>query len=472
MEEPPVKVVLINPYELGRQPFALAQPAAWLARAGFEVRCIDLAIEAFDAQTLADAGVVAVSLPMHTATRIALEALDRIRALAPEAKLCAYGLYAPVNERLLRRVGFSAVLGGEAEASLVSFAERVRAGDGAVQSEPVVSLAKLDFLTPARDGLPPLDRYATLRLPAGGERRMAFTEASRGCKHLCRHCPVVPVYEGRFRVVPVEVVLADIRTQVAEGAEHVSFGDPDFLNGPTHALRVVDALHREFPKLTYDATIKVEHLIKHAGHLGHLRETGCVLVTSAFESVDERILERLAKGHTGTDLDRAVDLLERAGIALAPTFVPFTPWTTLAGYLDLLAWLARRRLVSSVPPVQLALRLLVPAGSHLLHLDDMRALAGPLDDERLGHPWRHPEPAVDELQLAVQAIAERAEAAGEARASTFAALWRLAHERLDRVAPALPDDLGQPGPQHSEAWYCCAEPTARQLGAAAASGPA
>ena len=109
---------------------------------------------------------------------------------------------------------------------------------------------------------------------------MGYTEATRGCKHLCRHCPVVPVYRGAFRIVQQDVVLEDIRQQVAAGAEHITFGDPDFFNGPGHAIPIVEALHREWPALTYDVTIKMEHLLKHRELLPVLKATGCLFVTS------------------------------------------------------------------------------------------------------------------------------------------------------------------------------------------------
>src|SRR5579875_3620025 len=93
---------------------------------------------------------------------------------------------------------------------------------------------------------------------------------------------------GRFRIIQPEIVLADIRQQVEMGAQHVTFGDPDFFNGIRHALRIVTALHQEFPALTYDVTIKVEHLLKHAEYLQILRDTGCLFVTTAVESLDDR----------------------------------------------------------------------------------------------------------------------------------------------------------------------------------------
>ena len=519
------EVVLVSPYELGRQPFGLAEAASWLRGAGFEVRCIDLSRERLEPERLRDAGLVAVHLAMHTAGRIAAAAFARMRALAPRARFAVFGLYAPVNEAYFRELGAEAVLGGEVEPALVAWAracrdaacepetvpvpepERTRhdgagrttargeatEGDGtrapgrpdrserrhrpvnnrfdadgaAATARPGIGtgggvhLDKIEFLVPDRSGLPPLDQYARLELPDGGERVVGFAEASRGCKHRCRHCPVVPVYDGRFRVVPRDVVLADIRQQAAAGAEHISFGDPDFFNGPTHALRVVEAMHAEHPRLTFDATIKVEHLLRCRAHLPRLRDAGCLFITTAVEAVDDTILAHLRKNHTAADFEAAVAVMRAAGIALAPTFVAFTPWTTVPGYRDLLERIASLGLVASVPPVQLTIRLLVPDGSRLLELAEVRDLVEPFDRTLLGYPWRHPDPRVDALQEELADLVEHT--GGSPREETFAQVWRIAHAALGAPAPALPPDLGEPIPHHSEPWYCCAEPTGEQL---------
>ena len=460
-----MRAVLINTYELGRQPFGIAQAVAWLRDAGHEVVCLDLAVQPLERERLANADLVALHVPMHTATRIAVKALPRIRAMAPTARLCAFGLYAPVNESLFRELGVDTVLGGEVEPGLAALAERIARGDPSPQPDAVINLAKIPFLTPDRAGLPPLSRYASLILPDGSSKIVGFTEASRGCKHLCRHCPVVPVYQGRFRVVPVAVVMADIRAQVTAGARHISFGDPDFLNGPSHALRVVRALHREFPELSYDVTVKVEHIVNSREMLAELKKTGCLFITTAVESVDERILACLEKGHTRTDFEQAAAMLRRAGITMAPTFVPFTPWTTLAGYVELLDALVALRLVENVPPVQLSIRLLVPEGSYLFRIPGFETLVEPFDRGMLGYPWRHQDPGVDALQKEVHALVERAEERNEPRRQTFEAIYRCAYARLGKIPPALPADLGSPIPRLSEAWYCCAEPTERQLAA-------
>ncbi|MFQ6024663.1 MAG: CUAEP/CCAEP-tail radical SAM (seleno)protein [Acidiferrobacterales bacterium] len=461
----PFKVVLINPYELGRQPFGLAQPAAWLRGDDFSVVCLDLALQKLEPGILARAGLVAIYLGMHTATRIALEALPRIRELAPDAHLCAYGLYAPMNAELLRGLGVKAILGGECEPALLQLAQQLRSGGEALAAtQSIIHLTKVPFVKPDRTGLPSLSDYAHLQLPDGSTKVVGFAEASRGCKHLCRHCPVVPVYQGRFRVIPVAIVMEDIRQQVDTGAGHISFGDPDFLNGPTHALRIVRALHAEFPDVTYDATIKIQHLIHHRDLLPELKRTGCNFLTSAVESVDDKVLAYLDKNHTRADFRRAVRLLRATGMALAPTFVPFTPWTTLEGYIDLLQHVVDLELVQSVPPVQLSIRLLIPEGSYMLKIPGFRKQVESFDPKLLGYPWKHRDSRVDRLQADIQTWVADAEAQGLPRRQAFERTWHLAHEALGRTPPALPNgDLGPKIPHMSEPWYCCAEPTSQQL---------
>jgi hypothetical protein len=459
-----MKVVLINPYELGRQPFGLAEPAAWLKREGCEVKCLDLSLQMLEPEVLAGANLVAIYVAMHTATRIAVAALPRIKELAPDAHLCVYGLYAPMNEAMFRDLGVATVLGGEVEPALVSLMRRLKSSNTGDQSEPVVSLAKIEFVMPDRSGLPALSRYAHLITPEGGSKVVGFAEGSRGCKHLCRHCPVVPVYQGKFRILPVEVVMQDIRQQVAAGAQHISFGDPDFFNGPTHAERLMRALHAEYPEVTYDATIKIQHLLAYPELLPVLKDTGCLFITSAIESVDDRILEYFSKNHTNTDFGRAVQLVRSAGIALAPTFVPFTPWTTLDGYIALLARLVELELIESVPPIQLAIRLLVPQGSELLKLPGFMKYLGAFDPNLLGFPWEHADARVDALQKDIQALVAEAETNDMTRRDSFVRIWQLAHVAAGLNAPALPEgSTATLAARLSEPWYCCAEPTDQQL---------
>jgi len=464
------KVVLINPYELGRQPFALAEAAAWLKRDGFAVNCIDLSLQKLDPELLENADLVAIYVGMHTATRIAIQALPRVRRLAPNAHLCVYGLYAPMNEALLRKLGVETILGGEVEPALASLGRSLRsrsttskAATAVKQSEPVVNLGKIRFEVPDRSVLPKLSRYAHLVMPDGSTRVVGFAEGSRGCKHMCRHCPVVPVYQGTFRVVPADVVIEDIRQQVREGARHISFGDPDFFNGPTHGIGLARALHEAFPHVSFDATIKVQHIIEHAQLLPEMRRCGCLFITSAVEAVDDEVLRMLDKHHVSRDFDRAVELTRAAGIALAPTFVAFTPWTTLEGYIALLERLIELQLVESVPPVQLVIRLLVPEGSALLGVPGFRDRLKAFDPALLGYPWEHADPRVDRLQQDIQAGVARWEQEGLSRREVFGQIWRMAHEAAGWSAQEIAGEQGPAIPRLSEAWYCCAEPTDQQL---------
>jgi radical SAM superfamily enzyme YgiQ (UPF0313 family) len=457
-----MNVLLVSTYELGRQPFGLASPAAWLREAGAAATCLDLALQPLDPVAVRAADLVAFYLPMHTATRIAARVIERVRALNRRAHLCCYGLYAPLNEPYLRGLGVGTVLGGEFEAGLVSLVRRLRewpsGPDTGAQPEPRISLAKQAFRVPDRTGLPGLSSYAFVQMGDGSRRIAGYTEASRGCKHRCRHCPIVPVYDGKFRLVDREVVLADIRRQVAAGAEHITFGDPDFFNAPTHALALVRALHEEHPFLTYDVTIKVEHLLKDAARLTTLCETGCLFVTSAVEAADDRILAILDKGHTREDFIRLVRLCRDVGLVLNPTFVAFTPWTTLEGYQELLALLAGLDLVQHVAPIQLAIRLLIPSGSKLLDLPEVRAMVGPFDEAALVFPWRHADPRVDQLCVEVQALVKAAEAEAASRRDIFSRVW-LAAERAasqtGRRLPRPPDRRPRATiPYLSEPWYC------------------
>ncbi len=468
-----MNALLISTYELGRQPFGLASPAAWLRRAGASVNCLDLSREPLGEGPVCSADFIAFFLPMHTATRLAVDVLPEVRRINPRAHLCFYGLYAPVNEKFLRQLGAETILGGEFEEGLVQAFERVRRARAeapepgsrlagkerrSAQPEPLVSLARQSFLTPEREGLPPLSKYAHLNHPDGKPRNVGYTEASRGCKHLCRHCPVVPVYGGHFRIVQQEVVLEDIRRQVAAGAQHITFGDPDFFNGIRHAVSIVRALDREHPGLTYDATIKIEHLLEHAEHLSTLRDTGCLFVTSAVESVDDAVLRRLDKGHTHADFVGVVELCRDAGLTLSPTFVAFTPWTSLAGYCKLLTSIAELGLIEHVAPIQLGIRLLIPAGSRLLELVEVRETVGEFDEAALVYPWAHADPRVDELAAGVQQVVQWGQKKGNSRRAIFRRVSELAHQAAGLLPSAIPEPevlLARAAvPYLTEPWYC------------------
>ncbi len=454
-------VLLISTYELGRQPLSLASPLALLEDAGFSPAAIDLAVQRLDPDAIRSARLVAVSVPMHTALRLGMKAVERIRSINPPCRVVLFGLYATLNAEALLRRGADFIIGGEHEEPLLRLAQDLdrggtgRAVEGVGASAPAAPwLRKTAFAVPRRAGLPPLERYARLE-QAGATRLAGQVEASRGCLHFCRHCPIPPVYGGRFFVVPRDVVLADIRQQVAAGATHITFGDPDFLNGPGHSLAIVRAVRAEFPSLTFDFTAKIEHLLRHHDLLPDLARLGCLFIVSAVESIDDRVLAILAKGHTRADVEAVVDLTRRAGIALRPSLVPFTPWTSLDGYRDLLEFVECRDLIDHLDPVQLVIRLLLPPGSLLLRRPEMRVHLGPFDPARFTYEWRHPDPRMDRLHQELSALVEQAAHDDQDPRPTFDRIVaRAGAPRLPASPhPPIARDKGRP-PRLTEPWFC------------------
>jgi radical SAM superfamily enzyme YgiQ (UPF0313 family) len=462
-------ILLLACYELGHQPLSLAWPLAFLKEAGFRAEGIDLSLEAFPVQAAAEADLVAVAVPMHTAMRLGVQAARQVRAINPQAHICFYGLYAWLNaDYLLGKNGLGngrppadSIISGEYEEPLLALAKAV-INDSLVaglsglstperRSEP--HLSRLPFPQPDRSQLPPLKQYAHF-VDRGIHYTAGYVEASRGCLHTCRHCPVVPVYNGRFFIVPAETVLADIRQQVGAGARHITFGDPDFLNGPGHALKIAQTLHQEFPQVTFDFTTKVEHILEKAELFPELQHLGAAFVVSAFESVSDNVLARLKKGHKAADMDRALEILAGANLPVQPTWVSFTPWTTLDDYLAMLAWIQDHRLIQHVPAVQLSIRLLIPPNSALLEQDDSARWLGPLDAANFTYCWEHPDPRMDTLQ---RQIARIAETAGNSDSyQTFAAVEQAAYTLAGRPAPqwerpSIPD---LPPPRLTEDWFC------------------
>jgi radical SAM superfamily enzyme YgiQ (UPF0313 family) len=432
---------------------------AFLDRAGFPVSALDIAVERWeklDQRLVGRARLVAISVPMHTALRLGTRVAERVRDLNPSCHICFYGLYATLNAQYLLANGADSILGGEYEQALVTLAEGLAENETDLPTHERPILERLPFPVPLRRGLPPLEKYAHLERD-GHLGLVGYVEASRGCLHHCLHCPIPPVYEGRFFVVPKEVVLEDIRRLVDDGATHITFGDPDFLNGPGHSLAIPRALHEEFPELTFDFTAKVEHVLKHRDLLPHLRKLGCIFVVSALESLSDLVLKELAKGHTRDDAIEAVRLLRRAGITPRPTWVSFTPWTARRDYLDVLDWVEEESLADHVDPVQFTVRLLVPPGSSLLKRPGIRPFLGPLVPESFTYSWRHPDPAMEALQARVSKLVEQAATTDEDPIQTFARIRDLAWSQLGMEPPPA---LGRPlegdkrAPRLTEAWFC------------------
>jgi radical SAM superfamily enzyme YgiQ (UPF0313 family) len=452
-----MRVLLVSTYELGHQPLHVASPAAALRKAGHEVRCLDLSVERWDAGALEWAQAAGFSVPMHTAMRLAMRAAAGVRRARPELPVCFYGLYAPVSRDLTVGALADRAIAGEYEPALTAWVGELAAGGppDARADEALIQLGRGEFELPARDLLPPLERYAHLAL-GGDERLVGYVEASHGCVHRCRHCPVPTVYDGRIRIVGADTVARDIASLVELGAGHITFGDPDFLNGRRHSLRVVQAMHERFPELTFDCTTKVEHVLEHADVWEEMAASGCLFSVCALESVNDEILTRLDKGHTTHEAIQAIKLLREHGIEVRPSFMPFTPWTTPRDVLDIVEFVTAYDLVANVDAVQYTIRLLVPEGSLLLQREDLREHLGPYDAERLSYRWRSADPESDRLQARLAALVEQSVAAGEPADVTFCRIRAAVREAAGAVDgdDAIPVGSTEGRPRLTEPWFC------------------
>lgn len=451
-----MRVLLISTYELGHQPLHVASPAAALRQAGHEVACLDLSVQPWDDATVAWAEAVALSVPMHTAMRLAIAAAERIRTERPELPICLYGLYAPVGRD--RTVGRCAdhVVAGEYEPGLLAWVDGL-AGRAPSPAGPVVvhlGRGRASFVAPARDLLPPLDSYAHY-VDGDGHRVAGYTETTHGCAYRCRHCPLPTVYDGAFRVVDADVVLADIDQLVSAGARHITFGDPDFLNGPTHVRRIVEGMHQRHPQLTFDCTVKVEHVLAHAEMWEPFAAAGCRFVVSAVELLNDELLALLDKGHTAQQAAEAMRLLRAAGIEPRPTFLPFTPWTRPRDLADILDFVVGHDLIGNVDPIQYAIRLLLPDGSLLLDRPELAPHLGTYDAERLSWTWTAADPRVDALHAELAALVERDTAAGRPAGATFLEVYASV-QRLGgaREVPQLATGSIEGRPRLTEPWFC------------------
>ncbi|MFL5828036.1 MAG: CUAEP/CCAEP-tail radical SAM (seleno)protein [Thermoleophilaceae bacterium] len=435
-----MRLLLVSTYELGHQPLHVASPAAALRTAGHDVRALDTSVEQWDPALVDWADAVAFSVPMHTAMRLALRGAKAVKRQDPAKPVCLYGLYAPVSRDATLGPVADRLIAGEYEPALVAWADGL--GDDGGRE---LYLGRNDFNAPARDLLPPLERYAHLAL-GGEERPVGYVEATHGCVHKCRHCPLPVIYDGRIRVVGGDVVLADIEQLVEMGARHITFGDPDFLNGVTHSLRIVRAMHERFPDLTFDCTTKVEHILEHAQVWPELAASGCLFVVSALEGVNDEILARLDKGHTTDEASHAIALLREHGIEIRPSFLPFTPWTSLDDVADIVEFVEAHDLVGNVDPVQWSIRLLIPEGSLVLDHDDFDL--GPYDAEALSFEWSAPDPRVDALQRELAAMVETG--------ADFGAIRRVVFEAAGRDPDRQPIAAGsvEGRPRLTEPWFC------------------
>lgn len=457
-ERSTLTVLAISTYELGHQPLVLGRLASAFESLGINHALLDNSISNLTFNTKDDFLVdgdtlpthLIISVPMHTATQLGREIAKRARALFGNTiVIVAVGLYANV-----------------AIATPELFDLAIPTGDIRKLIEvlgiEVPEDIRFNHLVPVRTSLPGISNYAHL-IKSDEARLVGYAETTTGCAHSCLHCPVPTVHNGKFKAVPAETVLRHIDQLHREGAQHITFGDPDFLNGPTHAIKIVREMHRKHPDLTFDATIKVEHILEHPNIWQEMGNLGLQFVVSAFEHSSDLILSKLAKGHTRADMVTALHILRDHGIEVRPSLLPFTPWTDRQSIIDLIEFVFEHELLESIDPVQFSIRLLIPLNSLLLSDPDLRL--GPWNSELLSFEWHNIDPQIDDLQLELSELAQEAEIKELSPQLTFTQIRNLIYSHFDLIPTprSVPPSSQCTKPRLSESWFCCAEPTRSQL---------
>ena len=451
-------ILVVSAYEQGQQPGTVATAAAIFDRNGHHVIPLDLSHEGLSDVDLSDVDVLAISCAMHTGTRLGLEFAAKSKARNPNLLVIGYGLYASLMAD--REVSEDAVdlwVGGEFEAALGEVSSNLADGISRDISriDGMGTTPKFDragHIVPNRIGLKPPEHYAGARR-LDGNVPVGTVEATRGCAHTCLHCPIPSVYEGKLRLVSPEIVLEDIENHIGHGARHITFTDPDFFNAVPHSFEILREMRRRHPEITFNATIKVEHLIEYEHRLPEMRDLGCLFITSAFESLNDDILDRLKKGHTSQDLELVLRIGSEVDIPIIPTWLPFTPWTSLEDMQTLLRFVYEHDLVSRTPPIQYAIRLLVPPRSLLEDVlrGENRLLE--FDDSKLSFKWENPE--VDDLQEDIMKIVEDSHDSQSETfiADTFEQIWISVFKDTEPV-PKRQAETDDFVPGLIEAWFC------------------
>lgn len=454
-----VKVLAVSTYELGHQPLILAQIASVLTKYDIEFSVVDNSVANYSFNTLDDFMLpnnslpthLIISVPMHTATQLGKSIAAKAKKLFGEDLVTiAIGLYAKVAAQ---EPGLFDIAIPDLDLNYLLSQLNVN---------ETLDQKTLRALVPDRTMLPGLGNYAHF-ISSNSKELVGYVETTVGCAHMCRHCPVPVIHKGSFKAIPVATVMSQIDTLYHEGARHITFGDPDFLNGPTHALKILRQMHTKYSDLTFDATIKVEHVLENLDIWDEMRELGLQFIVSAFEHTSDIILKKLAKGHTKNDIVKSISVLRRSGIEVRPSLLPFTPWTTREDLVDLIDFIFEQDLVANVDPVQLSIKLLIPLDSLLLEDADLSVQQW--NSETLSFEWNFPDPAIDQVHKEISQLIQKSESLETNSLTTLTSIREIIYSLIGIKPPFISfEELSHSEkPRLSESWFCCAEPTINQL---------
>ena len=437
-----MKVLLTSFYDLGKQPKIIAEIVDKYRTDDIQFDIVDFSVNNPDIK-IHEYDALGIYASMHTATVLSIEFLKN-KTLP--SKVFTFGLYGPVLEDFNSSIKYiSNIENGE----LDSFFELKKKTSFSLKNN-----------IPNRDILPDISNYA--HLVNGSENFIAGSvETTYGCKHSCTHCPIPISFNGSFKTYNLEKILVDVENQVISGAKHISFNDPDFFNGPIHALKVLKNLNTKFPDVTYDSTIKVEHIIKYEKYFKELSSLNMIFVISAFETTNNEVLRILDKNHTNKDLVNAIEISQQNNIDIRPTWMPFSPWTRKNDLIDIIKLIENYKLRETVDPIQLTIKLLIPKHSLILQKSEIKEYLNNYDKNSLSYLWDYRDEEVNELQILLFNYLQDNPHLDEH--SQYLGMVKII-ENITNSSLILDSDYSfKSVPKLSETWFCCAEPSQIQL---------
>ena len=437
-----MKILLLSFYDLGKQPKIISELYKKLDNGSNQIDIVDYSIEEKNL-TLDNYDVLGIYASMHTASVLAEQYL-RDRKLPN--KLFVFGLYANVFSEMFSN--FQSIHSFDSD-ELESLLE--------VQLNPNYSFK---HSVPDRTILPSITDYS--HIVDGSNNLIAGSvETTYGCKHECTHCPVPIEFKGMFKTFGTEKIITDVTNQVEEGAKHISFNDPDFFNGPKHALKILQLLNEKHPSITYDSTIKVEHILKYPDYFQELKNLNMLFVISAFETTNDHVLNILQKNHSFNDLNKAVELSLENKIDIRPTWMPFSPWTEQNDLISIIKLIENYKLRETVDPIQLTIKLLVPKNSLILKRPEMKEYLLDYDPSSFSYAWKYKFPNIDNIQNELFTYVLQHESENEY--AQYLGLVDILESHTNETLLNSERYSQRIVPKLSETWFCCAEPNKIQL---------
>ena len=437
-----MKILLTSFYDLGKQPKIIAEIVDRYNSAEIDFDFFDFSVEDQNID-LENYDVLGIYAPMHTATILSIE---YIKDKKLPNKMFTFGLYGSVLEDFNSSIRYIKDIESD---ELALFLE--------INDDHQFSLKNN---IPNRQIFPDISNYA--HLVDGSNNLIAGSvETTYGCKHSCTHCPVPISFNGTFKTYSLEKIVSDVENQVNQGAKHISFNDPDFFNGPIHALKILESLNEKFPSITYDSTIKVEHILKYKKYFKELSSLNMVFVISAFETTNDLVLSILEKNHTSNDLNNSIEISQDFGIDIRPTWMPFSPWTELNDLSNIVKLIEKYELRETVDPIQLTIKLLIPKHSLIIKKPEINKYLGNYEKNSLSFKWEYENNDVEKLQSSLFDFILNNSELNEHK--QYLGMVNIIEKYTDTKLLTNSSYDFKNVPKLSETWFCCAEPSKIQL---------